>query len=93
VLIFAHKEKRITDLAARFPARQYVLIDDKPKVLQACKEALGARLTTVLVRFGHYALAPDAGDGGADIKIDGPAELLGRTAADFMQTPAAATRS
>jgi len=90
VLIFGHKEQRITDLAMRFPAEQYVLIDDKPKVLAACKKALGARLTTVLVRFGHYALAPDAGDGGADIVVDEINELIGRGADAFMRVQSVA---
>ena len=83
VLIFGHKEERIVDVAARFPARRYVLIDDKPKVLAACKHNLGPQLTTVLMRFGHYALAEGAGDGGADRVIDRFDELLASTAADF----------
>jgi FMN phosphatase YigB (HAD superfamily) len=84
VLIFAHKEKRIADLAARFPAEQYVLIDDKPKVLDACKATLGDRLTTVHVRFGHYGVGPGIDSGTANIAIDGIAELIGKGAETFM---------
>jgi hypothetical protein len=32
-------------------------VDDKPNLLAAMKSVLGARLTTVFVRQGHYALA------------------------------------
>jgi FMN phosphatase YigB (HAD superfamily) len=84
VLIFAHKEKRVLDLATRFPARQYVLIDDKPKVLNACKEALGERLTTVHVRFGHYGVGPGVDSGTANFAIDGIGELIGKGADAFM---------
>lgn len=89
VLIFGHKEQRISDLAMRFPAEQYVLIDDKPKVLAACKKALGTRLTTVHVRFGHYGLAPDASGAAADFSVDAIAELIGRGADAFMRAQSA----
>ena len=85
VLIFGHKEERIADVAVRFPARRYVLIDDKPRVLAACKQVLGSRLTTVLVRFGHYAQEAGAGDGGADIAVDRIDQLQELTAADLAQ--------
>jgi hypothetical protein len=34
------------------------MVDDKLRILTAMKEAWGARLTTVFVRQGHYALNP-----------------------------------
>ena len=83
VLIFGHKEERIVDVAARFPARTYVLVDDKPRVLAACKQRLGERLTTVLMRFGHYGLAADAGAEGVDVAIDRFDELQAFGVADF----------
>ena len=39
----------------RYPARHYVIVDDKPRLLAAIKRALGERVTTVFVRQGHYA--------------------------------------
>jgi hypothetical protein len=42
----------------RYPAEHYVMVDDKPNLLAAMKGTMGARLTTVFVRQGHYALAP-----------------------------------
>lgn len=60
VLIYVHKEKELDDVAARFPAEHYVLMDDKPRILAAVKAAWGPRVTTVFPRQGHYALDPKA---------------------------------
>ena len=57
VLIFPHKEQALDRIQERYPARHYVTVDDKPELLAAMKRILGARLTTVFVRQGHYALA------------------------------------
>jgi hypothetical protein len=56
VLIYVHKEQELGDVARRFPARHYVLVDDKVRILTAVKKIWGARVTTVFVRQGHYAL-------------------------------------
>jgi hypothetical protein len=45
----------IDDLERRYPARRYVLVDDKLRILAAMKSLLGARITTVFPRQGHYA--------------------------------------
>jgi FMN phosphatase YigB (HAD superfamily) len=55
VMITLHKEKAMPAMRQRFPAAQYVMIDDKPQLLAAMKKALGGQLTTVFVRQGHYA--------------------------------------
>lgn len=55
VLIYIHKEQMLSAVAQRYPAGHYVMIDDKPQLLAAMKRTLGARLTTVFVRQGHYA--------------------------------------
>ncbi len=56
VLIYVHKERELDDVERFFPARRYVLIDDKARILHAVKQVWGARVTTVLPRQGHYAL-------------------------------------
>jgi FMN phosphatase YigB (HAD superfamily) len=56
VLIYLHKEQMLDAVARRFPAEHYVMVDDKLRILSAMKEQWGARLTTVFVRQGHYAL-------------------------------------
>ena len=55
VLIYIHKEFALDDIERRFPARHYVLVDDKPRILAAVKSAWGGRVTTVLPRQGQYA--------------------------------------
>lgn len=56
VLIYLHKERMLAAMQQRFPARHYVMIDDKAQLLAAMKLALGDKLTTVFVRQGHYAV-------------------------------------
>jgi FMN phosphatase YigB (HAD superfamily) len=60
VLIYLHKEKVLDHVERRYPAARYVVVDDKPNLLAAMKLALRDRLTTVFVRQGHYALAPES---------------------------------
>lgn len=54
-LIYIHKEEQLDDVEKRYPARHYVLVDDKLRILTAVKSSLGSRVTTVFPRQGHYA--------------------------------------
>ncbi|MDR3567475.1 MAG: hypothetical protein P4L43_05535 [Syntrophobacteraceae bacterium] len=56
VLIYIHKEQMLEDVERRYPARRYVMVDDKLRILTAMKKIWGKRLTTVWPRQGHYAL-------------------------------------
>jgi len=77
VLIYIHKEAELDDIARRYPAERYVLIDDKPRILAAVKKVWGDRVTTVLPRQGQYANAPDAASyPPADFSIERIADLL-----------------
>jgi len=58
VLIYVHKEQMLADVAQRYPARHYVMVDDKLRILAAMKDIWRDRLTTVFPRQGHYALDP-----------------------------------
>jgi len=58
VLIYLHKEQMLSDVARRYPASHYVMIDDKLRILTAMKRVWREQLTTVFVRQGHYALDP-----------------------------------
>lgn len=60
VLVYAHKERELDDIGARFPADHYVVVDDKPAIHAAIKAALGERVTTVLVEQGRYAREGEA---------------------------------
>ena len=58
VLIYIHKEQMLESVQRHFPARHYVMVDDKLRILDAMKKSMGNRLTTVFPRQGHYALDP-----------------------------------
>ncbi len=60
VLIYIHKEQMLDDVERHYPARHYVMVDDKLRILTAMKKVWGDRLTTVWPRQGHYALDPQA---------------------------------
>jgi len=55
VLIYIHKEEALDDVERRYPAARYVLVDDKPRILDAVKKNWGDRVTTVFPRQGQYA--------------------------------------
>lgn len=78
VLIYLHKEQMLDDIERRYPARHYVMVDDKLRILASMKQVWGARLTTVFPRQGHYALAPgnSAAYPSADITIEQIGELI-----------------
>jgi hypothetical protein len=62
-LIYVHKEQMLDDVAERYPAKRYVMVDDKLRILAAMKAIWKERLTTVFVRQGHYAFDPTQTDG------------------------------
>ena len=78
VLIYIHKERMLDEMVERFPAHHYVMVDDKLRVLTAMKDILGAKLTTIFPRQGHYALdtASIAGYPAADITVERIGDLL-----------------
>ncbi len=55
VLNYIHKEKELGAVERAYPAKHYVMINDKLKVLDAIKRSWGTRVTTVFPRQGHYA--------------------------------------
>lgn len=55
VLIFIHKEQELDCVEKFYPARHYVMVDDKVRLLEAIKDIWKDRVTTVFVRQGHYA--------------------------------------
>lgn len=58
VLIYVHKERMLDAVAERFPARHYVMVDDKLRILAMMKKTWRSRVTTVFPHQGHYALDP-----------------------------------
>jgi hypothetical protein len=78
VLIYIHKERELDDVERCYPARRYVLVDDKLRILAAVKEALGGRVTTVFPRQGHYALDDELGARypPADVTVERVGDLI-----------------
>ena len=58
VLIYIHKEQMLAAVQHHHPARHYVIVDDKLRILAAMKAVMRERLTTVFPRQGHYAVDP-----------------------------------
>jgi FMN phosphatase YigB (HAD superfamily) len=78
VLIYVHKEKMLDTVERRHPARRYVMVDDKLRVLSAMKRILRERLVTVFPRQGHYAHDPGnlARYPAADVSVERIGDLL-----------------
>jgi FMN phosphatase YigB (HAD superfamily) len=78
VLIYIHKERMLDDVERRYPARRYVMVDDKLRILSAMKQSWDARLTTVFTRQGHYANDPKvlASFPPADVTIERIGDLV-----------------
>ncbi|MGH8118518.1 MAG: HAD family hydrolase [Rhodanobacteraceae bacterium] len=89
VLIYVHKERMLDDVAQRFPAGHYVMVEDKLRVLDGMKRRWRERLTTVLVRQGHYANDPATSREypPAQIELGGIGELCGLGADAFLSPP------
>jgi hypothetical protein len=78
VWISIHKEQELRQLERRFPARHYVMVDDKLRILTAVKEQWGKRVTTVFAKQGHYANDPEifAAYPPADLSLERIGDLL-----------------
>lgn len=78
VLIYIHKEEALADVERRYPARRYVLVDDKLRILDAVKKVWADRVTTVFPRQGSYAHDPKvvAALPAPDVTIDRIGDLL-----------------
>jgi hypothetical protein len=79
VLVYVHKETMLDDIERRYPARRYVMVEDKIVILVAMKAIWKDRLTTVFVRQGHYAHDAKllAASLAADITVDAIGDLMG----------------
>src|SRR5262249_15028988 len=87
VLIYIHKEQSLADVAMRYPARHYFMIDDKLRILTAMKKQWGDRLTTVFPRQGHYAMDPKnlAMYPPADLTIERIGDLVNHDLSEFVR--------
>lgn len=76
VLIYIHKEKMLEAVQRHYPARHYLMIDDKAGILANMKRQMGDSLTTIFVRQGHYAQGVQQVDPLPDRSIDRIEDLL-----------------
>jgi FMN phosphatase YigB (HAD superfamily) len=92
VLIYIHKEQVLDDVERRYPARHYVMVDDKLRILTAMKGIWRDRVTTVFVRQGHYAMDREVLDAypAADLTLDRVGDLVDR-AHRFLNRPVPTT--
>ncbi len=86
VLIYIHKEQELDDVERFYPARRYVLIDDKIRILHAVKQIWGDRVTTVFPRQGHYAHDPK------ELEAHPPADITIERIGDLLNVDLAAVR-
>jgi FMN phosphatase YigB (HAD superfamily) len=72
VLVYVHKEEMLEDIERRYPARHYVLVEDKLRILAATKDVWRDRVTTIFVKQGRFAQDPAivAQFPAADLSID-----------------------
>ncbi len=86
VLIYVHKERVLDAMRRRYPARHYVMVDDKAQLLAVMKRVLGTELTTVFVHQGHYAAqsANTVIDPPPDLEIERIGDLLDYGPSDFL---------
>jgi FMN phosphatase YigB (HAD superfamily) len=85
VLVYVHKEKVLDHVQRLYPAKHYVMVDDKSNLLAAMKAVLGAKLSTVFVRQGHYAMDPQSSlvQPAPDLVIDQIRDLINFSQTDF----------
>jgi FMN phosphatase YigB (HAD superfamily) len=78
VLIYVHKQKELVAVERLYPAKHYVLIDDKLAILDAAKKVWRERVTTVFPKQGHYAfdVAILANYRPADVTIEHISDLM-----------------
>jgi beta-phosphoglucomutase-like phosphatase (HAD superfamily) len=94
VLIFIHKEQELDCVERLYPAKHYVMVDDKLRLLQAIKDIWKDLVTTVFVEQGHYAhdKKANAQYRPADYSIKRIADMLHMKKIDFLPRQRAASQ-
>ncbi len=92
-LVCVHKERMLGAVQRQYPARHYVMVDDKMRILAAMKSVWGDRLTTVFARQGHYAfdIAAVAAHAAADFTIEQIGELADLDLSPLLPQPVTRT--
>ena len=87
VLIYIHKEEELAAVQRLYPARHYVMIDDKLRILGSMKKIWADRLTTIFAQQGHYGTDPQslAQYAHGDLQLAGIGDLVRYKFADLVQ--------
>ena len=85
VLIYKHKQVHLDEIKQRYPADQYVMIDDKPQILADSHAIMGDILTTVFVEQGKYAVNQHPDGFTPDISVLRIGDLRSYTAQQFLK--------
>jgi FMN phosphatase YigB (HAD superfamily) len=87
VLIYVHKEEELDDVERLYPAKHYVMIDDKLRILDTTKKIWGDRVTTVFPRQGHYATDSEilAKYPHGDVQLDHIGDLVKHDLSDLVK--------
>jgi len=84
VLIYVHKQQHLDEILSLYNADRYVMIDDKPDILDDSKRLLGDRLTTVFVLQGKYAAGEKPSNFAPDITVEHIGDLRNYSAEQFL---------
>ncbi len=85
VLLYIHKQEHLDETMKAYPGDHYVLIDDKPDILDDTKRLLGERITTVFVEQGKYAAGIKPDNFAPDLTVLHFGDLRDYTAEQFLQ--------
>ena len=87
VLIYVHKEEMLEEVERHYPAKHYVMVDDKLRILSAIKRIWGKRVTTVFVMQGRYGKDPELPDRypAADVQLEHIGNLIDYNQAAFLR--------
>lgn len=85
VLLYTHKQEHLDETMKAYPADHYVLIDDKPDILDDTKRLMGERITTVFVVQGKYADGTKPDNFAPDLTVLHIGDLQNYTAEQFLQ--------
>ncbi|GCE49725.1 FMN phosphatase YigB (HAD superfamily) [Thermosporothrix hazakensis] len=87
VLLYVHKQENLQDMIQQYPADHYVMIDDKPTILDDMHHLLGSQVTTVFVKQGKYASQPLPAGFTPDISVEHIGDLLTFSKEQFLPHP------
>jgi hypothetical protein len=84
VMLYVHKQEHLDETMKAYPGDHYVLIDDKPDILDDTKRLMGDLVTTVFVTQGKYAAGIKPDNFAPDLTVLHIGDLRDYTAEQFL---------